>query len=334
MPQKFDFPTGKSVPSLNFTPKTAYMVLGAIAVLWVLSGIYKVGPDEQGVVLRFGKLSEVTGAGAHYHLPNPIEEVFKRSVTQVYSTQIGFRIRDPGPPARYSDVPKESLMLTGDENIIDVELVVQYRVSDVVEALFNVEDLGVFDNKRGSLGLVHDASEAVLRQVIGQHSLDEAITEGKQAIQDEIKVHLQSLFSNTYHCGLTVRDVLLQQVVPPAEVAAAFKDVISAKEDRERLENQARGYHNDAIPKARGEAEKTTKAAEGYKIGRVRSARGDADRFKAVYAEYKKAPDVTERRLYIETMEKILPNLQKYVVDTNGGGGLLNILNLGQEGLK
>jgi membrane protease subunit HflK len=334
MPQKFEFPTGKPVPSLNFTPRTAYLVLAAIAALWVLSGVYKIGPDEQGVVLRFGKLEEVAEPGLHYHLPNPIEELYKRSVTQVYSTQIGFRIRDPGPPARYSDVPKESLMLTGDENIIDVELVVQYRVSNIVDALFNVEGLGVFENRRGSGGLVHDASEAVLRQVIGKHTLDEALTEGKQVIQDEIKLQLQSLFTDTYRCGLTVRDVLLQQVVPPSEVAAAFKDVISAKEDRERLVNEARGYQNDVIPKARGEAEKRTKAAEGYRIDRVRTSRGDADRFTAVYAEYKKAPNVTERRLYIETMEKILPDLQKYIVDTGEGGGLLNILNLSREGLK
>ena len=333
MPQKFDFPTGKPVPALNFTPRTAYMVLGAIALLWVLSGVYKVGPDEQGVVLRYGALKEVTEAGLHYHLPNPIEEVFKKSVTQVYSTQIGFRIRDPGPPARYQDVPVESLMLTGDENIIDVELVVQYRVSNVVDALFNVEALGVFETLRSG-GLVHDAAEAVLRQVIGKHTLDEALTEGKGVIQDEIKVQLQSLFTDTYECGLTVRDVLLQQVVPPDEVAAAFKDVISAKEDRERLINEARGYQNDVIPKARGEAEKMVKGAEAYQIERVRTARGDADRFRAVLAEYKKAPSVTERRLYIETMEKILPNLQKYVIDTDEGGGLLNLLNLGQAGGK
>ena len=330
MPQKFDFPSGKPVPPFNFTPRTAYIVVAAIAVLWVLSGVYKVGPDEQGVVVRFGKLAEVTEPGLHYHLPSPIEEVFKKSVTQVYSTQIGFRIRDPGPPARYQDVPKESLMLTGDENIIDVELVVQYRVSDVVKALFNVEQLGVLEISRGG-GLFHDAAEAVLRQVIGKHTLDEALTEGKGVIQDEIKVQLQSLFTDTYDCGLTVRDVLLQQVVPPDEVAAAFKDVISAKEDRERLVNEARGYQNDVIPKARGEAEKQVKAAEAYRVDRVRTARGDADRFGAVFAEYRKAPGVTEKRLYIETMEKILPGMQKYVIDTDGAGGLLNLLNLGQE---
>jgi membrane protease subunit HflK len=332
MPQQFDFPGGKPVSSLKFTPKTLYSIVGVVVALWILSGIYKVDPDEQGVVLRFGKLSEVTAPGLHYHLPSPIEEVYKPSVTQVYSEVIGFRILDPGPPARYRDVPQESLMLTGDENIIDIELVVQYRVSNVVDALFNVEGLGVFERTKG---LVHDASEAVLRKVVGEHTLDEALTEGKEQIQLEIKEKLQDLFTNTYQCGLAVRDVLLQQVVPPDEVNAAFRDVISAKEDRERLVNEARGYQNDVIPKARGEAEKLLKGADAYKIERIRRAQGDVDRFRAVYEEYKKAPDVTETRLYIETMEKVLPRFQKYIVETDEKGGFLNILNLDKkDGVK
>jgi membrane protease subunit HflK len=332
VPQQFDFPKSP-VPSLKLNPRTVYLVVGVLFGLWLLSGIYTVAPDEKAVVLRFGKLHAVVDPGLHYHLPSPIENRITRSVTQVYREEIGFRTIDPGPPARYSPKPKESLMLTGDENIVDVEMVVQYRVSSVVDALFSVSGLGVFENR--SVGLVHDASEAVLRKVVGEHTLDEALTEGKEQIQLEIKEKLQDLFTNTYQCGLAVRDVLLQQVVPPDEVNAAFRDVISAKEDRERLVNEARGYQNDVIPKARGEAEKLLKGADAYKIERIRRAQGDVDRFRAVYEEYKKAPDVTETRLYIETMEKVLPRFQKYIVETDEKGGFLNILNLDKkDGVK
>ena len=324
MPQQFDFPGRRPMPPFKLTPKMLYTVLGVLVGLWILSGVYTVAPDEKGVVLRYGKLREVTEPGLHYHWPNPIETVITPS-TRLYSQEIGFRIIDPGPPARYSDRPKESLMITEDLNIIDVNMVVQYRVIDVVDALFNVEDLGVFERREG---LVHDVSEAVLRQVIGRHTLDEAITEGKEQIQQEIKEELQELFDSTYQCGLSVRDVLLQQVVPPSEVNAAFKDVSSAKEDKQRLINEARGYQNDVIPKARGEAEKMLKGAQAYTVERVRRAQGDADRFRAVYTEYKKAPNITETRLYLETMEKILPRMQKYIVETDKNGGLLNILNL------
>ena len=324
MGQQFDFPKG-SVPSLNFTARTVYLVMGVLVGLWLLSGVYTVDPSEQAVVLRFGKFQEVVEPGLHYHLPEPIERHLTRSVRTVYREEIGFTTIDPGPPARYRQRPHESLMLTTDLNIVDVEMVVQYRVNSIVDALFNVAGLGVFEG--GGDGLVHDASEAALRQVIGRHTIDGALTEGKLVIQTEIRERLQELFDQ-YECGLTVESVQLQSVNPPAQVDAAFKDVASAKEDRERLVNEARGYQNDIIPKARGEAERMIKEAEAYTVERVRRAQGDADRFGAVYAEYVKAPGVTETRLYLETMEEILPRIQKYVVETGDGGGLLNILNL------
>ncbi len=329
MPQQFEFPGQKAVPQLNFSPQMVYIVLGILIALWGLSGIYTVEPDEQGVVLRFKKLHDVVEPGLHYHLPPPIEVVIVKSVTKVYRDEVGFRTIDPGPPARYRDIPKEALMLTGDENIIDVEMVVQYRINDVVKALFNVEGLGAFEER--NQGLVHDASEAALRQVIGRHKIEEALTEGKLLIQTEIEDKLQEQFDR-YQCGLAVETVQLQTVSAPEQVDAAFKDVASAKEDRERLINEAKGYQNDIIPKARGEAEKELKAAEAYTVERIRRAQGDADRFAAVYAEYKKAPDVTETRLYLETMEKVLPELQKYVIENDKGGGLLNLLNLTKQG--
>jgi len=330
MPQQFDFPGGKSMPTLKLTPKTLAATLGIIAVLWIMSGIYKVAPDERGIVLRFGAFYEESDPGLHYHWPWPIDEVYKPSVTQVYSEEVGFRTT--GGTKR--GIAKEALMVTGDENIIDVNMVVQYRVTNVRNALFNVEGLGVdlFGSRRVGPGLVHEVCEAVLRQVIGRHTLDNALTEGKEEIQIEIKVQMQQLFDEIYKCGLTVSDVLLQQVVPPREVDAAFKDVISAKEDKERLINEARGYQNEVVPTARGEAEKMIKGAQAYKVERIRRAQGDADRFRSVYAEYKNAPAITEKRLYLETMEKILPRMQKYIIETDKNGGLLNILNLDKKG--
>ena len=323
MPQQFDFPK-PPMQGLNFNPRTIYLILGILGVLWLLSGIYQVGPDEKAVILRFGKLKSVEESGLHYHLPPPIEMHITRSVTRVYRDEVGFRTIDPGPPARYRQFPNEALMLTGDENIVRVELVVQYRVNSIVDALFNVKDLGAFEG-RGE-GLVHDASEAALRQVVGRHGITQVLTEGRLQVQTEIHQKLQELFAH-YNSGLTVESVQLQSVGPPDQVDAAFKDVASAKEDRERLVNEARGYQNDIVPKARGEAEKMLKEAEAYTVERVRRAQGDADRFQAIYTEYVKAPEVTERRLYIETMERILPRVQKYVIDA-GGEGVVNLLNL------
>jgi membrane protease subunit HflK len=323
MPQSFDFPKSP-LQQLKFNPRTAYLVLGILLILWTLSGIYTVDPDEQAVILRFGKLQEVTGPGLHYHWPAPIERQIVRSVTRVYREEIGFQTIDPGPPARYRRRPRESLMLTGDENIVNVEMVVQYRISNIEDALFHVRGLGVFEGT--GTGLVHDACEAALRQVVGRHGIDEVLTEGKLRVQTEIRDKLQELF-DLYGCGLAVQSVQLQTVGPPQQVDAAFKDVASAKEDRERLVNEARGYQNDVIPKARGEAERMLKEAEAYSVERVNRAQGDADRFGAVYAEYIKAPEVTERRLYIETMERIMPKFQKYIIDTDGKG-VVNLINL------
>ena len=325
MPQQFEFPGRRAPVQLHFNPKMLYLVLGVLVGLWLLSGTYTVSPDEKAIILRFGKFKSEVGPGLHYHLPAPIEMRIVRSVTQVYRAEVGFR-----SIPRYRKNPKESLMLTGDENIIDVEMVVQYRVTPeyVRQALFNVRGLGVFEQR--DAGLVHDAAEAALRQVIGRHSIDQALTEGKLEIQTEIEAKLQEIFDR-YECGITVETVQLQSVSAPSQVDAAFKDVASAKEDRERLVNEARGYQNDVIPKARGEAQKMLKGAEAYKVERVRRSQGDADRFQAVFSEYQKAPKVTETRLYIETMEKVLPRFQKYIVESDGKGSLLNILNLDKK---
>lgn len=302
---------------LDFDRKIPVYVIAGLIALWLLSGIYIVNPDEQGVIRRFGKAVGVVGSGPHWHLPFPIEKVDTPKVTEIKRMEIGFRTVLPGPPAQYRKISRESLMLTGDENIIDAEIIVQYKIKDAMAYLFNV---------REQEELVRDAAEAALRQVVGRHKIDEALTEQKGEIQDETRGKLQELLDG-YDLGVTVNLVKFQAVSVPKQVDAAFKDVASAREDKERLIKQAEAYQNDVIPKARGNAEKLVKEAEAYKIERVKRAQGDAERFVEVLREYRKARKVTEARLYIETMEKILPGLRKYIVQTDGKGGLYNILS-------
>lgn len=295
-----------------------YYGIAVVILLWLLSGIYIVGPDEQGVIRRFGEQVRVTGPGPHWHLPFPIERVNTPKVTEVRRIEVGFRTIHPGPPARYREVLEESLMLTGDENIVDAEIIVQYKIRDAVKYLFNVA---------AQEELVRDVAEAALRQVVGRHNIDEALTENKAQIEDETREKLQSLL-DLYKSGMVVNLVKFQAVRPPREVDAAFKDVASAKEDKQRLIQEAEAYRNDVIPKARGNAEKQIREAEAYKIERVKRAQGEAERFESVLKEYQKAKGVTETRLYLETMENILPGLRKYVVKTDEKGGLLNVLPL------
>ncbi|MBW2040231.1 MAG: FtsH protease activity modulator HflK [Deltaproteobacteria bacterium] len=286
--------------------------------LWLASGIYMVSPAEEGVVRQFGKMVRVTSSGLRYHLPWPIEKVDTPKVTEIKRLEIGFRTIDPGPPARYQFIERESLMLTGDENIVDAQIIVQYKIKDAPHYLFKVKD------PRGTL---RDASEAALRQIIGANTIDDALTVGRLRIQMEIKDVLQRIMDG-YESGLLITEVKLQTVRPPKQVEAAFKDVVSAKEDRERVIYEARGYQEDIIPKAKGKAAQMIKGAEAYRAERVARAKGDATRFLSVLKEYKKAKDVTKKRLYLETMEEILPNVKKFVIDSQVGGNVLQFLPL------
>ncbi|MBL7191221.1 FtsH protease activity modulator HflK [bacterium] len=298
------------------------LLIFIVLIIWMLSGIYFVGPDEQGVVRRFGKLTRVATSGINYHIPYPFEVVNKPKVTAVKRAEIGFRTIDPGPPARYRSVDRESLMLTGNLNIIDIDLIVQFKIRDAVQYLFNVRDVEE---------TLHKASEAALRQVIGKHDIDEALTVGKFEIQEETMKLVQELM-NKYETGILVVNVQLQDVHPPQEVAPDFKDVASAKEDREKKINEAMGYRNDVIPKARGQAEKMVLEAEGYAARRIAQSEGDAKNFINIYREYSKAKDVTRKRMFLETMEQILPGVNKYILT---GEGTINLLPLaGSEILK
>tara|TARA_Y100000590_G_scaffold54311_1_gene56698 strand:- start:2532 stop:3497 length:966 start_codon:yes stop_codon:yes gene_type:complete len=307
------------VPSLSLG---GLPIAGIVLVLWLLTGIYVVGPDEVGVVQTFGKYSRAAQSGLNYHFPYPIEKVSTPKVTEVKRIEIGFRTVGKN---QYQTIERESLMLTGDENIVDAEMIVQYRIKDPVAYTFNFIKPEL---------TVREASEASLRTVVGRHNIDEALTSGKFMIQEETKETIQNILDK-YNTGILIVAVQLQDVSPPQQVIAAFKDVASAKEDKNRMVNQAEGYRNDVIPKARGEAQAQIREAEGYKKARIARAEGDVAKFSAVLKEYRKAKGVTETRMYLETVEDILQNVEKIIVpDGKNNGNLINLLNLNAKGGK
>ena len=293
-----------------------FPLVGIALVLWMLTGIYVVGPDEVGVVQTFGKYSRAAQSGLNYHFPFPIEKVSTPKVTEVKRIEIGFRTVGKN---QYQTIARESLMLTGDENIVDAEMIVQYKIKDPVAYTFNFIEPEL---------TVRQASEASLRTVVGRHNIDEALTSGKFMIQEESKELIQNILDK-YNTGILVVAVQLQDVSPPEQVIAAFKDVASAKEDKNRMINQAEGYRNDIIPKARGEAQAQIREAEGYKEARIARAEGDVSKFNSVLKEYRKSKEVTETRMFLETAEEILSNREKIIVpDGNEGSNLINLLNL------
>ena len=306
------------IPEFNFkiTP-----VLIGILVIWLLTGIYIVGPDEVGVVRTFGEFTRVTQSGLNWKFPSPIETANTPKVTEVKRIEFGFRSLKNG---QYRTVEKESLMLTGDENIVDAEMIVQYKIKDPVKYLFNIVEPEL---------TVREAAEASLRTVVGRNKIDETLTTGKFTIQEETKEQVQSILDK-YESGIHIVAVQLQDVSPPKEVIGAFKDVASAKEDKNRMINQAEGYRNDVIPKARGEAEAMIRDAEGFKESRIKRAEGDATKFTTILKEYKKAKSITEKRLYLETMEKVLPGIDKIIIPDKESGNMLNLLNLNPNQVK
>lgn len=306
------------IPEFNFkiTP-----VLIGILVIWLLTGIYVVGPDEVGVIRTFGEFTRVTQSGLNWKFPSPIETANTPKVTEVKRIEFGFRSLKNG---QYRTVEKESLMLTGDENIVDAEMIVQYKIKDPVKYLFNIVEPEL---------TVREAAEASLRTVVGRNKIDETLTTGKFTIQEETKEQVQSILDK-YESGIHIVAVQLQDVSPPKEVIGAFKDVASAKEDKNRMINQAEGYRNDVIPKARGEAEAMIRDAEGFKESRIKRAEGDATKFTTILKEYNKAKSITEKRLYLETMEKVLPGIDKIIVPDKESGNMLNLLNLNPNQVK
>ena len=308
------------IPEFNFK---IMPLLAAALALWLFTGVYMVGPDEVGVVRTFGEYTRVAQSGLNYHFPYPIEQVNTPAVTEVKRIEIGFRTLRNG---QYRTVEKESLMLTGDENIVDAEMIVQYKIKDPVAYLFKIVEPEL---------TVREAAEASLRTVVGRNKIDETLTTGKFQIQEGTKTQLQ-LILDKYESGIHVVAVQLQDVSPPKEVIGAFKDVASAKEDKNRMVNQAEGYRNDIIPKARGEAEAMIRDAEGFRESRIKRSEGDAAKFTTILKEYRKAKSITQKRLYLETMERVLPGIEKIIIPDKDSGNMLNLLNLnpGKGGKK
>ncbi len=297
------------------------LVIGLLAAVWLASGIYRVEADEQGVVLRFGQWVRTEQPGLRYHLPAPIETVLMPKVTRVNRIEVGYRSAGDGRRGD-RDVPDESLMLTGDENIVDIDFTVFWVIKDAGQYLFKIRD---------PEATVKKAAESAMREVIGRTDLQPALTEARQQIETSTRQLLQAML-NDYEAGIEVTQVQLQKADPPAPVIDAFNDVQRARADRERARNEAEAYRNDVIPRARGDAERLIQEASAYREQVVNLAQGDADRFRKVYDAYSTAKDVTAKRMYLETMEEILRGANKVIIDGNAQGaqGVVPYLPLGQ----
>jgi membrane protease subunit HflK len=271
------------------------LIAGLIFVIWMLSGFYIVQPAERGVELRFGAYQEVTQPGLHWHLPYPVEDVLKVNVDEISS----FR--------------HKAQMLTRDENIVDVELTVQSRVQDPADFLFQDQE---------PIKTMKDATETSVRETIGKSKLDFILTEGRSSIQDAIQDAIQGLL-NEYRTGLEITSVNMQPAKPPDQVKSAFDDAIKAREDKERLENEAEAYANEVVPKARGAAARRVADANAYRERVISEARGETSRFLSVLGEYEKAPEVTRQRLYLDAVEAVLGSTGKVMLDTEGGNNLV-----------
>ena len=303
------FPGGTS-----FGGGQGLMALAVLAVAaWAATGVYKVSPDEQGVVMRFGRWVDTTEPGLHYHLPYPIETVLLPKVTKINQLQLGYRSLGDTRGERGSssrNVPEESRMLTGDENIVEADSAVFWRIKDAGKYLFNVRD---------PEATVKVAAESALREVVGRNPIQAALSDKREQIAIQAQEELQHLLDN-YGSGIQVQQVQLQKVDPPGAVIDAFNDVQRARADQERARNEAEAYRNDIIPRARGEVERIVQEAQAYREQVVDLAQGDAKRFLAIYGAYKQAEDVTARRLYIETMEEVLKSATKIIIDPSAKG--------------
>lgn len=320
------------MPNFDFSnlkiPALKWIIL-AFIVLWLASGIYIVRPDESGVVLRFGAYTRTVSEGLHYHLPFPMEKVYLPKVSQIRQTEVGFRSQRSGTSfqqGQFVNVDEESAMLTGDENIVNAQFSIQYHIKPdgAVDYLFNVTQPDA---------VVKKAAEAAMREIIGKTSLDAALTRDRIKIQDDVTSLLQSILDR-YQVGVQVVAVQMQDVQPPMEVRESFKDVASAREDKERLTNEAEAYRRDILPKAQGSAATLVNQAEAYKQTRIRNAEGESSRFTAVLKEYQQAKNVTKKRLLFETLEQILsqPSMEKVILPAETGKQIIPLLPLGNSG--
>ena len=298
--------------------------MGFFVLIGLMGSIYSIGPDEVGVRQRFGKYIGLSSSGLHIKIPFGIEKVTPVKVEKIFKEEFGVRTLQPGVRTLYSSKQylDESLMLTGDLNILDVRWIVQYKIKDPVKLLFAVRD--PMDN-------IRDVSEIVMRWFVGDYSVDEVLTVQREEIDYLAQQEMQKILDD-YQTGVQIITVKLLDVNPPEKVKPAFNEVNEAKQEKEKMVNQAWEAYNKVIPRAKGEAEKTIREAEGYALDKINRAKGEAERFLVTLGEYKKAPQITRKRLYLETMMEVLPRVkQKYIID-HKQSSILPLLNIGRQG--
>ena len=307
------------LPGGSFGGKGIVLAAVAAVLIWLGSGFYRVDPNEYGVVLRFGAQVRETPPGLNYHWPYPIETVLTPQVTVVRPINIGMRlVEDLRRGTTVRDVPEESLMLTGDENIVDVDFVVFWQIKNASDYLFNIQN---------PEGTVKDVAESAMREIVGQGNIEPILTEARAKTEASVQELMQQTL-DSYGAGVLVRQVQLQKVDPPQQVIDAFRDVQAARADKERLQNEARAYANRVIQEAKGDAERILQAAQGYRGQVIAESKGEADRFLKVYEQYKLAPEVTRKRMFIETMQHVLGDTDKVIIDQKAGQGVVPYLPL------
>ena len=311
------------LPKMDKKKITTITLIVVVAII-IFTGLYTVNPEEMGIIQRFGKYIKSTEPGLHFKIPFGVDVLTKVKVKQVYKEEFGFRTLIAGVKTQYSSrgYNNEAVMLTGDLNIADVEWIVQYRIKDPVKYLFKVRNVEE---------TIRDISESVMRTVVGDRSVDEVIVLNRKEIADYTQIELEKQLKE-YSAGIEIVTVNLQNVNPPDRVKPAFNEVNSAKQERERIINQAWQKYNEIIPEARGKAKRTIEEAEGYAINRINRANGDADRFIKIHNKYRDAKTVTKKRMYLETMQKILPKVEKIYIVDDEQKGILPLLNLDKGG--
>lgn len=298
----------------------ARIVAGFVLLAAMVTGIKTVGPEEEGVVIQLGKYNRTVEPGLSFIIPFGVERMFKIPVQRQLKQEFGFRTSSSGSPSEYSksSFGGESMMLTGDLNLSDVEWVVQYRIVDSYRYLFRV---------RNAEKTLRDMSEAAMRKIVGDRTVNEVLTVGRQEVATSVEVLLQQM-CDEYENGIRIDQVVLQDVNPPEPVKPSFNAVNQAQQERETLINQAEAEYNRVIPRARGEAEETVQLAEAYALNRVNRAKGEAERFTALFEAYIKAPEVTKQRIYLETMERVLPKIGNKIIVDEKGNNVLPLLNI------
>jgi membrane protease subunit HflK len=325
------FQLGEKTVEIDPTKFRASTIIGFFAFIAIVAGVlsswYTVKPDEAGIIVRFGKILKTAPPGLHFKAPFGVDQVFKVAVKRQQKQEFGFATRGGSNPTQFNQeggMEAEKQMVSGDLNAALVEWVIQYRITEPENYLFKVRNADL---------TLRDASESVMREVVGDRTVDEVITIGRQEIEDECEVKLRELVK-TYQLGMTIDQVQLKDVNPPQPVQASFNEVNQAEQEKEKLINVANGQYNREVPKQRGESIRTVSEADGYALKRINEAEGDAARFNALFTEYEKAPLVTKRRIYLETMQDVMPTIGKRIIIDVKAQGILPLLNLNIETSK